>query len=110
MTRPIRPIQQDVYAVVLIPSCDDWRSLCGAYDDLRPGVAFGHEFLSLHFGPRRVVYVHTGDEPIEAAVSSQYAIDRWNPRIVASRATLDAYTYVAERNGRPLAAYDDLEL
>jgi hypothetical protein len=110
MTKPIRPLKQDVHAVVLVPSDGDWQALRQAYEDLRPGMALGHEFLSRNFGRRRVVFVHTGDDPVDAAISAQYAVDRWSPRLLASDAENHAFTHVALRNGLQLMPVEDLGL
>jgi hypothetical protein len=110
MTMPIRPLRQDVHAVVLVPSRERWQSLRQAYEDLRPGVALGREYLSRSFGRRRVVLVHTGHEAVEAAVSAQYAVDRWNPHVLACDGGNEAFDHVAMRNGMKLAAVEELEL
>jgi hypothetical protein len=107
---PIRPLRQDVHAVVLVPSDDGWSKLRQTYDNLRPGVALGREYLSRNFGRRRVVFVHTGENPVEAAVSAQYAIDRWTPQVLASDTTHEAFDHVAMRNGLQLSKVDELDL
>jgi hypothetical protein len=110
MTKPIRPLKQDVHAVVLVPSELDWQDLRHAYEELRPGIGLGREFLSRNFGLRRVVFLHTGEDDVEAAVSAQYAVDRWSPRVLASDSDHDAYSHVAARNGLSLMRVEELEL
>lgn len=110
MTKPIRPLMQDVHAVVLVSSKSEWQELRHSYEDLRPGIALGHEFLSRNFGRRRVVFVHTGEERMEAAVLAQYAVDRWSPRMLASGSEHEAYTHVASRNGLTLRRTGELNL
>lgn len=110
MTKPIRPLKQDVHAVVLVPSNPEWQQVRQSYEDLRPGIGLGHEFLSRNFGRRRVVFFHTGGDEVEAAVSAQYAIDRWSPRVLASDTDHEAFSHVANRNGLPLMRVEELEL
>jgi hypothetical protein len=110
MTKPIRPLKQDVHAVVLVPSEIEWQALRQSYEDLRPGIALGREFLSRNFGRRRVVFVNTGEDSVEAAVSAQYAVDRWSPRVLASDSEHPAFTHVASRNGLRLTPIDNLGL
>lgn len=110
MTMPIRPLRQDVHAVVLVPSQERWQSLRETYETLRPGVALGREFLSRNFGKRRVVFVNTGEEAVEAAVSAQYAVDRWSPDVLACDGGNGAFDHVAMRNGMTLVPVEDLDL
>ena len=93
-----------------MPSESEWEAVRHSYEDLRPGMALGREFLSRSFGRRRVVFVHTGENPVEAAVSAQYAVDRWSPRVLASDTEHDAFMHVASRNGLPLTPVDSLGL
>jgi hypothetical protein len=107
---PIRPLRQDVHAVVLIPSQQQWEVLRTEYDELRPGISLGREFLSRNFGRRRVVFLHTGDDAVEAAVSAQYAVDRWSPRVLAFHGAHDSFDHVAARNGLELIPVEDLQI
>lgn len=104
----IRPLRQDVHAVVLVPCNDRWQNLRQTYDSLRPGMALGCEFLSRNFGRLRLVFLNTGDEAIEAAVSAQYAVDRWAPRRLAFDGAHEAFEHVAVRNGLSLTPVEEL--
>jgi hypothetical protein len=47
---------------------------------------------------------------MEAAVTAQYAVDRWSPRLLASESGHEAYTHVATRNGLSLQPVGALNL
>ena len=108
MKTSIRPIRQDVYAVVLVASDENWQEVRRAFPDLRPGLALGHEFTSRTFGRRRVVIMQTGTGTVSAAACAQHAADRWRPAMLISSVDGDtpeaeAFIWVAERNDVPLA-------
>jgi hypothetical protein len=103
MRTAIRPIRQDVFAVVLIASPKDWQELRDAFPDLRPGSALGNEWTSRAFGKRRVVFVYTGADVVSAAATAQHAADQWRPVLLlipegTEQAALDAFQWVAQRN------------
>lgn len=108
MKTSIRPIRQDVYAVVLVASDENWQEVRRAFPDLRPGSALGHEFTSRSFGKRRVVFMQTGRGTVSAAACAQHAADRWRPTMLISTVDgetpeAEAFIWVAERNDIPLA-------
>lgn len=110
MKTSIRPIRQDVYAVVLVASDENWQEVRRAFPDLRPGLALGHEFASRSFGKRRVVFMQTGTGTISAAACAQHAADRWRPQILMSTvdgetAEAEAFQWVAERNDIALTPF-----
>jgi hypothetical protein len=103
MRTAIRPIRQDVFAVVLVASADDWQELRNAFPDLRPGTALGNEWTSRAFGRKRVVFVNTGTDAVSAAATAQHAADQWRPALFlvprnADDAAAHAFSWVAERN------------
>ena len=103
MRTAIRPIRQDVYAVVLVASPRDWQELRDAFPELRPGSALGNEWTSRAFGKKRVVFVSTGEEAVSAAAISQHAADQWRPSFfLIPDNTVDsaaqAFHWVADRN------------
>ena len=114
MKTSIRPIRQDVYAVVLVSSDENWQEVRRAFPDLRPGITLGHEFASRSFGKRRVVFMHTGTGSVSAAASAQHAADRWRPSVLMSTVNGDcpeseAFEWVAERNDIPLTRFAENE-
>jgi hypothetical protein len=112
MKTSIRPIRQDVFAVVLVASAEYWQEIRRAFPDLRPGQSLGHEFTSRNFGRYRVVFMQTGTGSVSAAASAQHAADRWRPAVMMSTADTegpeaDAFAWVAERNGLSLTSFQD---
>lgn len=112
MKTSIRPIRQDVFAVVLVASDEDWQEVRRAFPDLRPGLALGHEFTSRSFGRRRVVFMQTGIGAVSAAACAQHATDRWRPAMLMSTVDCggpeaEAFAWVAERNSVPLTPFQD---
>ena len=110
MKTSIRPIRQDVYAVVLVSSDENWQEVRRAFPDLRPGLALGREFTSRSFGKRRVVFMQTGTGTVSAAACAQHAADRWRPQMLLSTvdgetAEAEAFQWVAERNDIPLTDF-----
>jgi hypothetical protein len=107
MRTAIRPVRQDVFAVVLIASDEDWRQLRDVFPDMHPGSALGHEWTSRAFGNKRVVFVNTGSDSVSAAATAQHAADQWRPAAffvpgTAQDSALLAFAWVAERNRIPL--------
>ena len=110
MKTSIRPIRQDVYAVVLVASDEYWQEVRRAFPDLRPGLALGREFTSRSFGKRRVVFMQTGTGSVSAAACAQHAADRWRPFMLmstvdAASPEAEAFGWVAERNDVPLTSF-----
>jgi hypothetical protein len=104
MSTPVRPLRQDVYAVALIARDQDWDELRSAWESARPGLALGREWMSRVHGRKRIVMIHTGEEEMAAAVSAQYAVDRWKPRVLAAATPMAAFAHVAGRNHLRLTA------
>jgi hypothetical protein len=107
MRTAIRPVRQDVFAVVLIASDDDWRQLRDAFPDMHPGSALGNEWTSRAFGRKRVVFVNTGSDIVSAAATAQHAADQWRPAVFLVPAAVEdaarsAFVWVAERNRIPM--------
>jgi hypothetical protein len=102
MSTPVRPLRQDVYAVALIARDADWDEVRTAWESARPGLALGREWMWRVHGRKRIVLMHTGEEEMPAAVSAQYAVDRWKPRVLAAATPMDAFSHVAGRNNLPL--------
>jgi len=107
MKTAIRPVRQDVFAVVLVASAEDWSAVRESLPDLRPGLALNREWISRTFGRRRVVFVDAGEEPIAAAATAQHAVDQWRPDILLSTADADAFYWVAENNRVPISPVRD---
>jgi hypothetical protein len=107
MSTPVRPLRQDVYAVALIARDQDWDELRAAWESARPGLALGREWMSRVHGRKRIVMIHTGEDELAAAVSAQYAVDRWKPRVLAAATPMTAFSHVADRNNLRLNARDE---
>ena len=109
MRTAIRPVMQDVFAVVLVASAEDWSAVRESLPDLRPGLAVNREWISRTFGRRRVVFVHAGEEPIAAAATAQHAVDQWRPDVLLSTSNAAAFQWVAENNRVPMWPVRDEE-
>ena len=110
MSVPVRPLHQEVAVLALIAGSEQWDEVLQSWEGTRPGSALGCEWVTRFQTGRRIVALHTGDDPLAAAVSAQYAVDRWKPQTLAAAEPLDAYTHVAERNGLDLALRDGAEV
>ena len=103
-----RPIRLDVYAVVLVCTQERWDEVRQQFSSVSPGISQGREFLSRTYANRRVVLVRSGEGIVAAAAAAQFAIDRWNPRIVMRTASDEgqeaAIEEVSRMNGAALLA------
>ena len=103
MSGPVRPLHQEVAVLAFIPDEDQWQEVLQSWGGARPGSALGCEWVTRFQGKKRVVAIHTGIDDIAAAVSAQYAVDRWQPGSLASADPMPVFAHVAERNGLALS-------
>ncbi|HYO81481.1 MAG TPA: hypothetical protein VES20_08780 [Bryobacteraceae bacterium] len=108
MTGPVRPLHQEVAVLALIPDQSQWQEVLDAWDGARPGSALGCEWVTRFQGNKRIVAIHTGIDDISAAVSAQYAVDRWQPELLVAAHPMIVFSHIAERNGLPLADRDGM--
>jgi hypothetical protein len=103
-----RPIRLDVYAVVLVCTPERWDEVRQQFSGVSPGISQGREFLSRTYANRRVVLLRSGEGVVAAAAAAQFAIDRWNPRVVMRTASDEgqeaAIEEVSRINGAALLA------
>lgn len=89
--------QVDSPVVVLISANQEWRVVC---DYFRPAykmrTPFGERFVQLLNGTE-VIFVHGGWGKIAAAASTQYAIDRWAPKLLINLGTCGGFAGVIDR-------------
>lgn len=86
-------------AVVLISAHAEWRSVRARYPDAPPlntpfGEAMAAEIAVVHRDgtrPASIVLFHGGWGKIDAAASTQYAIDRWRPSLLINLGTAGGF-------------------
>lgn len=89
------PMSKEIDAVVLISAAAEWRpvraAFAGAPGEVTPfGEAIPVEFPAAGRA-RSVVLFHGGWGKIDAAASTQYAIDRWRPKLLLNLGTCGGF-------------------
>ena len=86
---------EPVDIVVLISADAEWNPVCEYFARVKTGsTPFGEFFLSeIKIGDQRksAVYFHGGWGKINAAASTQYAIDRWHPFLLVNCGTCGGF-------------------
>jgi adenosylhomocysteine nucleosidase len=83
--------------VVLISADAEWRALCAVLPaPVAQPTPFGAWFSTTIQG-REVIFIHGGWGKIAAASSTQYAIDRWQPRLLVNLGTCGGFAGEIER-------------
>jgi adenosylhomocysteine nucleosidase len=89
------PTPQSIDAVILISADAEWRPVRARYAGVAPfATPYGEAFAAtLDAGgrPRRVVFFHGGWGKIDAAASTQYAIDQWRPPLLINLGTCGGF-------------------
>lgn len=89
------PIAKSVDAVVLISADVEWRSACALLPSVTPCQSPYGEWFPLSIvvegEVRPCVFFHGGWGKIAAAGSTQYAIDRWSPRVLVNLGTCGGF-------------------
>lgn len=84
-------------AVVLISANAEWQTTYDFFPHtIRQKSPFG-EWFELMQGNNRVVFLHGGWGKISAAASTQYALDRWQPRLLINLCTCGGFAGYIER-------------
>lgn len=88
-------MEQPVAAVVLISAGAEWRPVRAHFPDAAPlATPYGealHVELAVGGRPSSVVLLHGGWGKIDAAASTQYAIDRWRPSLLLNLGTCGGF-------------------
>jgi adenosylhomocysteine nucleosidase len=103
--------------VVLVSADAEWKAVRAVLPESKPAsTPFGEWFLhevAAATGPRRVLLFHGGWGKIAAAASTQYAIDRWKPRLLVNLGTCGGFRGAIEKGEVLLAdktvVYDIVE-
>ncbi len=82
---------------VLISADAEWRAARERFAGLQGGLTPFGEFFEGSVGGRCVVYARGGWGKISAAASAQYAIDRWQPKLVVNLGTCGGFAGQIER-------------
>jgi adenosylhomocysteine nucleosidase len=79
--------------VVLVSADLEWKVVRALIKDATPSPTPFGEWFAYEVGPRRerVIFFHGGWGKIAAAGSTQYAIDRWKPRILVNLGTCGGF-------------------
>jgi adenosylhomocysteine nucleosidase len=89
---PATPIAASpVRVIALISASAEWKLIRAQFpDDATHETPFG-PWLSHRLGGEDVVFFHGGYGKVSAAGSTQYAIDRWHPRLVVNLGTCGGF-------------------
>lgn len=91
----------DAPIVVLVSADAEWRAVRAVLPEAKPAPSpFGEWFLhdvATASGQRRVLLFHGGWGKIAAAGSTQYAIDRWKPRLLVNLGTCGGFRGAVEK-------------
>jgi len=82
MKTAMRPVRTDVFAAVLVCTQARWDEIRTEFGDPGPGRSQGREFVSRTYDNRRVVLLNAGEGIVATAAATQFAVDRWQPRIL----------------------------
>lgn len=84
--------------VIIISSDGEWKTVPKIY----PGVTFSHsiygEWFPYTLNDEPVVFFHGGWGKVPSAASTQYAIDRWNPKLIINIGTCGGFKGEVDRS------------
>jgi adenosylhomocysteine nucleosidase len=81
----------------LVSSGQEWRAVREFYPEVQPeGSPYG-EWFPYNLGGKDLVFFHGGDGKIAAAASAQYALDRWQPRLIVNLGTCGGFAGDVQR-------------
>ena len=83
--------------LVLVSANSEWRAVKAYFPDVQPGKTPFGEYFERNAGARPAVFVQGGWGKISAAASTQYALDRWQPRLVVNLGTCGGFHGQIER-------------
>lgn len=87
-THAMPPVTTAVAAVILISANAEWRVVREVFSSARIERSPYGEWFTAH----NAVFVQGGWGKVDAAASAQYAIDRWQPRVVFNLGTCGGFT------------------
>lgn len=102
-------------AVIAVSANAEWRVVRAYFRELPLDIEFTPygECFKLTSGQRQVVFLHGGWGKIAAAASTQYALERWSPRLLVNLGTCGGFTGQVERGALLLVdrtlVYDIIE-
>lgn len=73
--------------LVLISSKSEWRAVKAHYQPVTPSLTPYGEWFELHQAHRHFIFCQGGVGKVSAAASTDYAVQRWQPRTVANLGT-----------------------
>lgn len=82
--------------VVLISANAEWREVKKLFPDCKPDISpygewFEHNLGGISGSVNPVIFAHGGWGKVAAAGSTQYAIDRWHPRLIINLGTCGGF-------------------
>ncbi len=86
---PASPAPPAAPIVVVISATAEWKAI--ALPDKRIADTPHGEWFTHRFGDRDVVFFHGGFGKVAAAASTQYAIERWRPRLLVNLGTCGGF-------------------
>jgi adenosylhomocysteine nucleosidase len=93
---PVAPAAPGPRVIALISASAEWKILVAQFPtEARHATPFGEWFVH-RIGSEDVVFFHGGYGKVAAASSTQYAIDRWHPRLLVNLGTCGGFG--GERN------------
>lgn len=91
-----------VYCVILISANAEWRPVKDILGDTECNRTPYGDYCEKEFEidgiKERTVFFHSGWGKVDAAGSTQYAIDRWNPKVIVNLGTCGGFEGKIERN------------
>ena len=84
--------------LVLVSANSEWRAVKEYFPDAQTGSTPFGEYFEQRTGARPAVIVQGGWGKISAAASTQYALDRWHPRLVVNLGTCGGFDGQIERD------------
>jgi len=93
-TAPLRP-----RTVVLVSADAEWKIVRALVTGVTPSPTPFGEWFTYGVGPRKepVIFFHGGWGKIAAAGSTQYAVDRWKPRLLVNLGTCGGFRGAIEK-------------
>src|SRR4051812_30113839 len=107
MKTPMKPGRTEVFSAVGVCTPERWGEIASEFGEPGPGRSRGRDFVSRTYDNRRVVFLNAGEGVVAIAAATQFAVDRWQPRILlrTSDATEELTATIEE-----VAAINDIPL
>lgn len=95
-------LKGSVYSVILVSAKAEWRPVKEIFGALKFHVTPYGEFCEKEFEidgrKERTIFFHGGWGKVDAAGSTQYAIDRWHPKVIINLGTCGGFEGKIKRN------------